>query len=89
MDGLEILLDSTDIDIDATNEDGMTALHLAAESGDLDAVRLLLEHRADMHIAENGGSTAEQLVTSSGHTEVAELLRSSRPTQSMHSEKTR
>ncbi|KAL3491544.1 hypothetical protein BJX62DRAFT_204889 [Aspergillus germanicus] len=60
----------------------MTVLHLAAESGNLDAVRLLLERGADMDIAENGGSTAEQLATRSGHTEAAELLRSSRRKQS-------
>ncbi|KAL2793218.1 ankyrin repeat-containing domain protein [Aspergillus keveii] len=88
MDVLEILLDSTDIDIDATNEDGMTALHLAADSGNLNVVRLLLEHRADMDITEKGGFTAEQLATSSGHTEVAEFLRSGRRVQPIDPEKT-
>ncbi|KAL3454351.1 ankyrin repeat-containing domain protein [Aspergillus insuetus] len=83
LEALQILLDETEIDIDATNENGMAALHLAAESGNLGAVRLLLEHGADVDIAENGGSTVEQFATSSGHTKVAELRRSRRRTQSM------
>ncbi|KAL2803166.1 hypothetical protein BJX63DRAFT_412802 [Aspergillus granulosus] len=51
----------------------MTALHLAAEDGNLDATRLLLQYGADFHIAEHG-STAEKLAISKGHTEVAKLL---------------
>jgi ankyrin repeat protein len=83
LEALQILLDETKIGIDAINEDGITALHMAAEIGDLDATRLLLEHGADMDIAEIGGSTAEQLATSSGYNEVAQLLRSSRRKHSM------
>jgi ankyrin repeat protein len=83
LEALQILLDETEIDIDATNEDGMTVLHLAAESGNPDAVLLLLDHGADMDIAANGGSTAEQLAARNGHDEVAELLRSIRRKQDM------
>ncbi|PSK46267.1 hypothetical protein B9Z65_5235 [Elsinoe australis] len=55
-------------------ESGDTALHLAANTGSVGIVRLLLEHGADVVVRNTGGATALHLAASSGHADIAQLL---------------
>lgn len=55
-------------------ESGDTALHLAANTGSVGIVRLLLEHGADVVVRNIGGATALHLAASSGHADIAQLL---------------
>ncbi|KIH86535.1 hypothetical protein SPBR_08614 [Sporothrix brasiliensis 5110] len=50
-------------------------LHKAAEKGQLDAVRLLLDRHADVTIRDTKGKTALFYAEKEGHREVAEVLR--------------
>ena len=43
--------------IDTCRQDGRTPLHWAATSGSLEIVRLLLDHKAEVDAADNGGWT--------------------------------
>ena len=67
---------------DAKDNDGDTALMLAAYNGHVDIVAALLEAKADLWIKDRGGKTATDLAVSKGNVEVVRLLeqvRSSRP----------
>ena len=58
--------------IDAQNDSsGKTALHYAVQNTYTQAVRLLLEHSADVNVCDNKGQTASQLTTDQ---EIVELL---------------
>ncbi|KAK5554273.1 Ankyrin repeat and SOCS box protein 6 [Exophiala xenobiotica] len=54
---LELELRSSTADIDAVDSNNRTALSLAAERGDLDAVNLFLDFGANVHIASTSLST--------------------------------
>lgn len=57
------------------NLSGRTALHYAAENGDGDMVKLLLEYRASVTETDHdSGKTAAQLATEYGHNDVAMVL---------------
>lgn len=51
-----------------------TPLMIAAENGDLEMVRLLLQHKADYRLATSKGKTAFVLAVQAGHADVAELF---------------
>jgi uncharacterized protein len=57
--------------IDAQSMGGRTALSFAADGGYTQAVRLLLEHGADVNVCDDGGKTASQLATQQ---EIVEIL---------------
>lgn len=59
-------------DVDAKDEDGITALWAAAAGGHTDIVRTLLDGGADVNTRTNNGLTA--LMASRGHPEVSEIL---------------
>ena len=48
-------------DLNAKENDGWTALHLAARNGKLDCVKALIEAGADLNAQKNDGSTALHL----------------------------
>ncbi len=59
----------------ATDADGRTPLHLAAERGHVATVETLLHNNADPNTRDRGGRTALALAESAGHRAVAERLR--------------
>lgn len=60
--------------VDATDENCMTPLHLAAVGGDVATVRLLLAKGADIDARADRGGTALYFACTYGHVEVANLL---------------
>src|SRR5687768_9295465 len=59
-------------DVNAAGGDGMTALHWAAERGDVEMTRVLLSARADVTRGTRiGGYTALHVASRGGHTAVA------------------
>ncbi|KAH6903958.1 ankyrin repeat domain-containing protein 28 [Coprinopsis sp. MPI-PUGE-AT-0042] len=72
---LQLLLKSPGIDLDAEDNDGMTALLLACDWGYLEAVKLLLEFPGiDINAVDDGGRTALICATSEGHLDVVKRL---------------
>jgi ankyrin repeat protein len=59
---------------DAKQQGGWTALHEAAQIGDLQMVSDLIQHQADLLARSDDGKTPLQMAESKGHTEVAKLL---------------
>jgi ankyrin repeat protein len=59
------MLADTSLDVDATDSSGWTALMYAAQAGRLDAVKMLIDHRADVLRRSNAGETAMSAAVSS------------------------
>ncbi|MGP8200312.1 MAG: ankyrin repeat domain-containing protein [Limisphaerales bacterium] len=60
--------------VSSKDDDGMTALHLAAMKGHKDVVELLLTNKADVNAKNNYGATPLKLVELSGRDDVEKLL---------------
>jgi len=60
--------------IDATANNGRTALTYAARRGHTDAVRFLINAGANVNVRDNRGETALMYAAFSGHTDIARLL---------------
>jgi ankyrin repeat protein len=60
--------------VNAEDKDGKTSLYEAARGGREATVRLLLEHRADVHAVDNDGRTALSQSMLAGHRSVVLLL---------------
>ncbi|KAJ9577287.1 hypothetical protein L9F63_006126 [Diploptera punctata] len=75
-----------DLDINATDQYGWTALMSAACSGAVDAVKLLLEHGADVHVKDKCGNTCLSLARIHKHDNVVNLIL--KPPQSSSSKET-
>jgi ankyrin repeat protein len=60
--------------VNQKGEKRKTALHIAAEKGQIEIVRLLLEHGADPNLADWVGSTALDSASSIGQLEIVKLL---------------
>lgn len=64
-----------DAEVNARQAGGFTPLHAAAQNGQLNMVRLLMQYGADPDLAADDGNTAADMATGAGHGEVAMLLR--------------
>ena len=62
-------------EIDATTENGSTALFFAARYGHSDVVKLLLRNKADVTPANENGDTAVDWAARAGNTDIEDLLR--------------
>ncbi|MEX1012089.1 MAG: ankyrin repeat domain-containing protein [Waddliaceae bacterium] len=62
------------VDVDEPSRDGGTALHVAAENGDLNILDLLLSAKANIHVAMHNGVTPLQLAAQNGRLEVVKWL---------------
>jgi ankyrin repeat protein len=74
-DTVKALLSSPDVDVNATDENGSTALIEAARYGHDDVVRALLAHGADVKAKDRAGKTALMLAVQGGHDAVVRLLK--------------
>ena len=70
---MQILL-SANADVNAVDEDGETALYLAAEAGDSDIVKLLLDAGADVNIRNEDGETALVIARKENQQRVVQVL---------------
>ncbi|XP_042225932.1 ankyrin-3-like isoform X2 [Homarus americanus] len=72
----EALQGGVPVDGVETEPGGRTPLHQAAITGNLQLVRLLCDHRADLHLTSNQdeGRTALHLAARAGHRNIVELL---------------
>ena len=62
-------------DVNAAGGDGMTALHIAAQTGNLEIAEFLIEAYADIHAGSRiGGYTALHLAAGGAHASVVRLL---------------
>jgi ankyrin repeat protein len=71
--GIVALLIDHGIDLDATNKDGLTPLHLAAKFGCIDIARLLCTAGCDIDKA-NRGIRADVTAIKYGYADIANLL---------------
>lgn len=62
------------ISVDATNEDGETALMQAADKGDITTVQRLLKNGAQVNKQDEDGKTALMFAAHEGHTAVVNAL---------------
>jgi hypothetical protein len=60
--------------IDAYNDNGLTALLLAARNGDLELVRFLIENDASLALEDSEGNSSLALAALGGHVDVTRLL---------------
>lgn len=58
----------------ATKDTAALAVHVAAERGDLEMVRFLIERGADTQAKKRNGATAVDLAAQHGHWEVVRFL---------------
>lgn len=76
--------------VNATNDEGRTALWFASCGGHVEVVRLLFKHGANPCVRKEGGSTALMAAAWTGHTEVAAyLLKKTKDPQSLLMERNR
>lgn len=62
------------IGVDATDDSGMTALHLAARQGNRNGIEELIQANADVNVSDQDGVSALDLSAYNGHIECTELL---------------
>ncbi|MBI1830033.1 MAG: ankyrin repeat domain-containing protein [Planctomycetes bacterium] len=72
---VERLLAQKDLDVNAANKSGTTALHLAARDGDVAMIRRLLDRGAKVNALSNG-NTPLDFAMKAGHEDAIQLLKS-------------
>jgi len=65
---------NTGVDINARNQDGVTALSYASDRGHMDIVKLLLANNAEVNAMSNIGSTALMNASYMGHVKIVKEL---------------
>ncbi|KAI0361314.1 ankyrin [Trametes cingulata] len=71
---LSYLQEHPEVDVNARDENGYTSLHLAADRGHAEMVRVLLGKGADREIKDQDEFTAKELAEVAGHDEIVHLL---------------
>jgi acyl-CoA-binding protein len=66
--------DHTTIDVNYADETGQTALHLAADKGNMDIVQLLIEMGANVNACDQDGISVLQAAVIAGHVQTCQLL---------------
>ena len=74
-DCVNVLLLAKDVDVDARERDGYTALIISAEKGYVNIVTQLLAKGADVNAKTNGGVTALWIATHEGHNNIVKILK--------------
>jgi ankyrin repeat protein len=64
-------------DPNACTNERSTPLHFASEYGNVEIVRVLIEHGADVEVKDLKGKTPLVLASEGGHEDIIELLRAS------------
>lgn len=72
------LINYTNINIDAQNKSGWTALHFASFYDDLDSVKLLIESGAKLGLVNKSGLTAYGEARERGHIRILDYLKKAR-----------
>jgi ankyrin repeat protein len=69
-----LLLAVPGADLNATDQDGRTALHYAAAAGSREIALLLVEQGVRLDVADNEGNTAADVAAGNGNRELAAYL---------------
>jgi len=72
---MEVLLSSSNVDVDLSNHGGITALMAAILKNSISCVKLLLLFGADVHVKNPDGKTALQLAKKKGYLFFVEMIR--------------
>ena len=72
---VQVLLEQPNVALNVSNDQGATALHLAAVKGNEALIRSLLLAGADPSMGDRNGRTPESMAVAAGHENVAKLLR--------------
>ena len=62
-------------DVNTIPSNGQTALHLAAQQGNIELIVLLLENGARIELKNMNNKTASDLAASKGYGDIAEILK--------------
>lgn len=71
------LLSIKTLDVNNTNENGSSSLHIAATAGDIDTARQLINLGIDTSLLDKNGFSAEKIAIEEGHSNIADLIRQS------------
>ncbi len=71
---IERLLNVKNLDIDATDKQGMTALHLAISRGYEEICKYLIDNGASINTATKERRTCLHLAVDAGHTDIVSLV---------------